>query len=295
MHAIGNYIIKESNKKVLYVTSDKFISDFIGINKKNNNNYDNIDYFKNKYRNIDVLIIDDIQFLANATQSQQEFFHTFNELHQEGKQIIISSDRSPEDLKLLEERLRTRFSWGLTVNIYPPDYDLRIQILKKKLSVHELARPVDEEVLEYIANNCTSDVRKLEGALNRLFAYTTMFNKERINLEVATEALKGHLNTYGYVKNNIQKIQNIVADYYKINIEDMKSKKRTNKIAYPRQIAMYLSRIMTDESLTRIGLEFGGKDHTTIMHAVDKISKEISIDNNLKQVINSLKEKINNK
>ena len=295
MHAIGNYIIKESNKKVLYVTSDKFISDFIGINKKNNNNYDNIDYFKNKYRNIDVLIIDDIQFLANATQSQQEFFHTFNELHQEGKQIIISSDRSPEDLKLLEERLRTRFSWGLTVNIYPPDYDLRIQILKKKLSVHELARPVDEEVLEYIANNCTSDVRKLEGALNRLFAYTTMFNKERINLEVATEALKGHLNTYGYVKNNIQKIQNIVADYYKINIEDMKSKKRTSKIAYPRQIAMYLSRIMTDESLTRIGLEFGGKDHTTIMHAVDKISKEISTDNNLKQVINMLKDKINSK
>ena len=295
MHAIGNYIIKESNKKVLYVTSDKFISDFIGINKKNNNNYDNIDYFKNKYRNIDVLIIDDIQFLANATQSQQEFFHTFNELHQEGKQIIISSDRSPEDLKLLEERLRTRFSWGLTVNIYPPDYDLRIQILKKKLSVHELARPVDEEVLEYIANNCTSDVRKLEGALHRLFAYTPMFNKERINLEVATEALKGHLNTYGYVKNNIQKIQNIVADYYKINIEDMKSKKRTSKIAYPRQIAMYLSRIMTDESLTRIGLEFGGKDHTTIMHAVDKISKEISTDNNLKQVINMLKDKINSK
>ena len=161
MQAIGNYIIKESNKKVLYVTSEKFISDFIGTSRRNNNNIDNIDYFKNKYRNIDVLIIDDIQFLANATQSQQEFFHTFNELHQEGKQIIISSDRSPEDLKLLEERLRTRFSWGLTVNIYPPDYNLRMQIIKKKLSVHELAKPVDEEVLEYIANNCTSDVRKL--------------------------------------------------------------------------------------------------------------------------------------
>ena len=190
MQAIGNYIIKESNKKVLYVTSDKFISDFIGLNRKNNNNIDNIDFFKNKYRNIDVLIIDDIQFLANATQSQQEFFHTFNELHQEGKQIIISSDRSPEDLKLLEDRLRTRFSWGLTVNIYPPDYNLRMEILKKKLSIHELAKPVDNAVLEFIANNCTSDVRKLEGALNRLFAYTTMFNKESINLEVATEALK---------------------------------------------------------------------------------------------------------
>lgn len=292
MQAIGNYIVKESNKKVLYVTSDKFISDFIGINRKNNNNYDNIDYFKNKYRNIDVLIIDDIQFLANATQSQQEFFHTFNELHQEGKQIIISSDRSPEDLKLLEERLRTRFSWGLTVNIYPPDYDLRMQILKKKLSVHELAKPIDEEVLEYIANNCTSDVRKLEGALNRLFAYTTMFNKEKINLEVATEALKGHLNSYGYIKNDIQKIQSVVADYYKINVEDMKSKKRTNNIAFPRQIAMYLSRILTDESLTRIGLEFGGKDHTTIIHAFDKIDKEIKNDSNLEQVINNIKNKL---
>lgn len=292
MQAIGNYIIKESNKRVLYVTSDRFISDFIGINRKNNNNLDNIEAFKDKYRNIDVLIIDDIQFLANATQSQQEFFHTFNELHQEGKQIIISSDRSPDDLKLLEERLRTRFSWGLTVNIYPPDYELRLEILKKKLSVHELARPVDNEVLEYIANNCTSDVRKLEGALNRLFAYTTMFNKEVINLEVATEALKGHLNSYGYVKNNIQKIQSIVADYYQIDVDDMKSKKRTNKIAFPRQIAMYLSRIMTDESFPRIGIEFGGKDHSTIIHACEKIEEDMKEDKNLETIINTLKQKI---
>ena len=292
MQAIGNYIIKESNKRVLYVTSDRFISDFIGINRKNNNNLDNIEAFKDKYRNIDVLIIDDIQFLANATQSQQEFFHTFNELHQEGKQIIISSDRSPDDLKLLEERLRNRFSWGLTVNIYPPDYELRLEILKKKLSVHELARPVDNEVLEYIANNCTSDVRKLEGALNRLFAYTTMFNKEVINLEVATEALKGHLNSYGYVKNNIQKIQSIVADYYQIDVADMKSKKRTNKIAFPRQIAMYLSRIMTDESFPRIGIEFGGKDHSTIIHACEKIEEDMKEDKNLETIINTLKQKI---
>lgn len=292
MQAIGNYIIKESNKKVLYVSSDNFINEFISINRKKNNNYDNIEYFKNKYRNIDVLIIDDIQFLANTIGSQQEFFHTFNELHQEGKQIIISSDRSPEDLKLLEERLRTRFSWGLTVNIYPPDYELRMEILKKKLSVHELARPVNEDVLEFIANNCTSDVRKLEGALNRLFAYTTMFNKEIIDLDVATEALKGHLTSYGYIKNNIQKIQSIVADYYKITLEDIKSKKRTANIAFARQVAMYLSRRMTDESLARIGVEFGGKDHTTIMHAVDKIEKEISKDKKLEEVINSIKEKI---
>ena len=151
---------------------------------------------------------------------------------------------------------------------------------------------MDNEVLEYIANNCTSDVRKLEGALNRLFAYTTMFNKEVINLEVATEALKGHLNSYGYVKNNIQKIQSIVADYYQIDVADMKSKKRTNKIAFPRQIAMYLSRIMTDESFPRIGIEFGGKDHSTIIHACEKIEEDMKEDKNLETIINTLKQKI---
>ena len=295
MQAIGNYIIKESNKKVLYVTSEKFKDDFRDIYRKNkdNTNYDNVDFFKNKYRNIDVLIIDDIQFLANATQSQQEFFNTFNELYDSGKQIIISSDRSPDDLKLLEERLRTRFSWGLPVNIYPPDYDLRMEILKKKLSVHELAFPIDEDVLEYIANNCTSDVRKLEGALNRLFAYKIMFNNiEKIDLEFATEALKGHMNSYGYIKNNIQKIQSVVADYYKISLEDMKSKKRTNNIAFPRQIAMYLARNLTNESLTRIGVEFGGKDHTTIMHACEKVDKEIKNDKKLEEVINKIKQNL---
>ena len=152
MQAIGNYIIKESSKKVLYITSEKFKDDFISIYRKNNNNLDDINSFKDKYRNIDVLIIDDIQFLANAEKSQQEFFHTFNELHEEGKQIIISSDRSPEDLKLLEERLRTRFSWGLTVNIYPPDYELRMEILKKKLNVHELAKPINEDVQKYVTS-----------------------------------------------------------------------------------------------------------------------------------------------
>ena len=193
---------------------------------------------------------------------------------------------------MLEDRLRTRFSWGLTVNIYPPDYNLRMEILKKKLSIHELAKPVDNAVLEFIANNCTSDVRKLEGALNRLFAYTTMFNKESINLEVATEALKEQLNSYGYMKNNIQKIQNVVADYYKISVDDIKSKKRTSKIVFPRQVAMYLSRVMTDESFPRIGIEFGGKDHSTIIHACEKIENEMLNDKNLEDVINKLKEKI---
>lgn len=292
MQAIGNYIIENSDKKVLYVTSDTFISDFIKINKKNSNNMDNIDYFKDKYRNLDVLIVDDIQFLADATKSQQEFFHTFNELHREGKQIIISSDRSPEDLKLLEERLRTRFNMGLTVNLYPPDFDLSMQIIRKKLSVHELAKPLDDDVIEFIANNFSSDVRALEGAINRLFAYSAMFNTPKINLDIATEALKEQLNSFSYIKNDIKKIQTIVAKYYNISVDDMKSKKRTNKVAYPRQIAMYLSRELTDESLTRIGLEFGGKDHTTIMHGIDKIKDEIKKDSGLLQIINTLKEQL---
>ena len=291
MHAIGNYIINNSNKKVLYVTSERFISDFVNINKKDSTS-DFVNNFKNKYRNIDVLIIDDIQFLANATQSQQEFFHTFNELHQDGKQIIISSDRSPDDLKLLEDRLRTRFNWGLATNIFPPDYDLRIEILKKKLSVHELAKPLSEDVIEFIANNCNSDVRKLEGALNRLFAYTAMFNKDKIDLTVAIEALNDYLSSASYLKNNIQKIQKIVGDYYNISVEDLISKKRTNNIALPRQIGMYLSRSLTDESFPRIGIEFGGRDHSTVMHACDKIEKEIKNNKEFKNIIESLKTKI---
>lgn len=292
MQAIGNYIIQNSNKKVLYVTSEKFIQDFIGINKKNSNNLDNIDYFKNKYRNIDVLIIDDIQFLADAPKSQQEFFHTFNELHQEGKQIIISSDRSPDDLKVLEERLRTRFNMGLTANIAPPDFDLGMQIIQRKLKYYEFVKPMDEEVLEFIANNFSTDVRKLEGALNRLFAYTTMINPPRITLEIASEALKEQLNSFSYMKNDVKKIQNVVAKYYNITVDDMKSKKRLKKIAFPRQIAMYLSRELTNESLARIGLEFGGKDHTTIMHGIEKISNEMKKDSGLVEVINQLKEQL---
>lgn len=292
MHAIGNYIVKTSSKKVLYVTSERFKSDFVGINKKESNNIDYVENFKEKYRNVDILIIDDIQFLANATQSQQEFFHTFNELHQEGKQIIISSDRSPDDLKLLEDRLRTRFNWGLAVNIFPPDYELRIEILKKKLSIHELAKPLSEDVIEFIANNCASDVRKLEGALNRLFAYTAMFNKDRIDLDVAIEALNDYLSSVCYIKNNIQKIQKVVSDFFNITLEDMISKKRTNNIALPRQIGMYLSRILTDESFPRIGMEFGGKDHTTVMHACEKIDKEMKKSKDFKNTIEQLKVKL---
>lgn len=294
MQAIGNYIIDTTNKKVLYITSDKFKSDFIAINKRKNdeNNIEYVESFKDKYRNIDVLIIDDIQFLAGANESQNEFFHTFNELHQEGKQIIISSDRSPDDLKLLEERLRTRFNWGLAVNIFPPEYELRIEILKKKLSAHEIARPIKDDVLIFIANNCAADVRKLEGALNRLFAYTAIFNKDVIDIDVAKDALSDYLSSTAYIKNNIQKIQKIVSDYYQVTIEDMNSKKRNSKVAFPRQVAMYLSRQLTDESFPRIGIEFGGRDHTTVIHACNKIDLEIKNNKEFKNTIELLKKKL---
>lgn len=294
MQAIGNYILKNTNKRVLYVTSDNFISDFIDINKDKKNNFDYVNRFKKKYRDIDVLIIDDIQFLGGATQTQQEFFHTFNNLYNDEKQILISSDRSPDDLKILEDRLRTRFNWGLTVNISPPDFQLRYDILKKKIAGQGLTTNFPDNVIDYIANNCASDIRQLEGAITRLYAYATMMNGSDITLELAIEALKDYLGKNLNTKNKIQHIQYVVANYYKITVEDLKSKKRKNDVAIPRQIAMYLCREMTDESFPKIGIEFG-KDHSTVVHACDKIRRDLEKETNrqLKEVIRILKEKIN--
>ena len=292
MHAIGNYIVENSNKNVLYVTSDNFINDFVGINKKDNENYDVIEHFKEKYRNIDVLIIDDIQFLGGAEKTQQEFFHTFNTLYDSNKQIIISSDRSPDDLKLLEDRLRTRFRWGLTVNIFPPDFDLRCKILKNKMSGHEVAKLVKNEVIEYIANNCESDVRHLEGAITRLYAYAAMYNPTEINLEFSTDALRDYLSKSVYSSNNITKIQKAVADYFNITVDNLKSKKRTADINNARQIAIYLCRMTTEETTTRIGLEFGNRDHSTVLHAIEKVSKDVKTNEELKNQLAEIKNKI---
>lgn len=294
MHAIGNYISNNTSKNVLYVTSEQFITDFLGINKKDKKgtNFDYVDYFKNKYRNIDVLIIDDIQFLGSAQQTQQEFFHTFNKLYDDNKQIIISSDRSPDDLKILEDRLRTRFSWGLSVNIFPPDFELRKQILLKKISGQGMSSNVPNDVIEYIANNCQSDVRQLEGAVTRLFAYATMMSGSDITLDLAIDALKDYLNKSIGTKNSVQRIQRVVADYYQISVEDIKSKKRHASIAYPRQIAMYLTRKLTDESFPKIGIEFGGRDHSTVIHSVDKIAEEINQNKQLKNLVETLEEQI---
>ncbi len=292
MHAIGNYIVETTDKKVLYVTSDKFISDFIGINRKDTDNYDVIEHFKEKYRNIDVLIIDDIQFLGGAEKTQQEFFHTFNTLYDSNKQIIISSDRSPDDLKLLEDRLRTRFRWGLTANIFPPDFDLRCKILKDKMSGLEGAKLIKDDVIEYIANNCESDVRYLEGSIRRLFAFAAMYSPKEINLDFAIEALKDYIGSTVYSNSNISKIQKAVAEYFNITVDNLKSKKRTANINNARQIAIYLCRMITEETTTRIGLEFGNRDHSTVLHAIEKISKDVKKSEELKNQISEIKNKI---
>ena len=294
MHAIGNYITNNSNRKVLYVTSDQFIQDFIGINKKDDKgtNFNYVDFFKKKYRNIDVLIIDDIQFLGGATQTQQEFFHTFNSLYNDSKQIIISSDRSPDDLKLLEDRLRTRFCWGLTVNIFPPDFTLRTEILKKKIVAGDFEKEIPDDVIEYIASNIGTDVRQLEGSITRLIAYSTIMGGVDITLDLSIEALKDFISKGMGEKNNIHRIQKIVSDYFQISVEDIKSKKRSSNISFPRQIAMYLCRNMTSESFPKIGTEFGGKDHTTVMHSCEKIEKEIKVNKDLENIIEKLKKDI---
>lgn len=293
MHAVGNYI-EENNKdlKVLYTTSDEFRKDYTGISTTDNS----IDYaneFKNKYRNIDVLIIDDIQYLVGAEKTQEEFFHTFNDLHSRNKQIIISSDRSPEDLKLLEERLTSRFAWGLPVDIYPPDFELRCRIIKDKIKhLNTIADKMTEEAIEFIANNCDTDVRSLEGAINRLVAYTAMCVPGKIDLDFINEALKDYISKNPYVQNDIASIQKAVADYYKITVEVLKGKKRSANIAYPRMVAMYMCRYMTDQSFPRIGLEFGGRDHTTVMHGVNKIEEDLKNNSQLKEIINEIKSKM---
>lgn len=292
MQAIGNYIETNSQKRVLYVTSEQFMADFSEIGRKDNStaneNYNYVDYFKDKYRNIDVLIIDDIQFLAGP-RTQQEFFHTFNTLYDDKKQIIISSDRSPNDLKLLEDRLRTRFCWGLTVDIYPPDMELRVNILKKKIEGNKINKPIPSEVLEYIASNMASDVRQLEGAITRLLAYSTMMGGIEIDLPMAVEALKDSINKGTSDKTNITKVQNVVADYFQISVDDLKGKKRSSSIAFPRQIAMYLSREVLNESYQRIGLEFGGRDHSTVMSSCEKIKDSIKTTKSIRDTVEKIK------
>lgn len=285
MHAIGNDILTHQPKtKIKYITSENFMNELIdGI--RNNTNTE----FRNKYRNVDVLLIDDIQFLAKKESTQEEFFHTFNTLYEANKQIIISSDKPPNEIPKLEERLRTRFAQGLPTDIQPPDFETRIAILKKKAE-DELIE-IDSNVFEYIAENVQSNIRELEGILVRISAYSKL-NHMPIDLETAKKCLETLITPNESVKITGELIQEKVAEYYQIRMEDFKAKRRTKDIAYPRQIAMYLCREMTDLSLPKIGDMFGGRDHSTVIHAYDKIALEMKNDPTLQITINKIKSNV---
>ncbi|MDR6120826.1 chromosomal replication initiator protein [Bacillus sp. SLBN-46] len=281
MHAIGHYVLDHNpSAKVVYLSSEKFTNEF--INSIRDNKAEN---FRNKYRNVDILLIDDIQFLAGKESTQEEFFHTFNALHEESKQIIISSDRPPREIPTLEDRLRSRFEWGLITDITPPDLETRIAILRKKAKAEGLDIP--NEVMLYIANQIDSNIRELEGALIRVVAYSSLINKD-INADLAAEALKDIIPSSKPKVITILEIQRVVGEHYSIKLEDFKAKKRTKSVAFPRQIAMYLSRELTDYSLPKIGEEFGGRDHTTVIHAHEKISKLLQTDAQLQKQMKEL-------
>jgi chromosomal replication initiator protein len=288
MHAIGHYILQNNSKsKVVYVSSEKFTNELINSIKDDKNVE-----FRNKYRNVDVLLIDDIQFIAGKERTQEEFFHTFNALHDANKQIILSSDRPPKEIPTLEDRLRSRFEWGLIADIQPPDFETRIAILKKKADVEGLN--VSNDVMVYIATKIKSNIRELEGALIRIVAYSSLTNKE-ISTDLAVEALKDIISNKASKQVTIDLIIDVVANYYNLRIEDFKSQRRTRNVSYPRQIAMYLCRKLTDTSLPKIGEEFGGRDHTTVIHAYEKINNGLKEDEALQEAINEITKKIHQK
>ncbi|HBH0715081.1 TPA: chromosomal replication initiator protein DnaA, partial [Clostridioides difficile] len=281
MHAIGHHIVSQKkDSKVVYVSSEKFTNELINSIKDDKN-----EEFRNKYRNVDVLLIDDIQFIAGKERTQEEFFHTFNTLHEANKQIIISSDRPPKDIPTLEDRLRSRFEMGLITDIQAPDFETRIAILRKKAQLERIDVP--NEVMSYIAKNIKSNIRELEGALTRVVAYSSLSNRV-ISFDLATEALKDIITTSKNEEINVLRIKEKVSSVFNLKMEDFNSKKRTRSIAYPRQIAMYLTRELTDLSLPKIGEEFGGRDHTTVIHAHDKVSKDIEESEEIKTKIDKI-------
>jgi len=285
MHAIGHYILSQNpSTKVLYVSSEKFTNELITSIQTNKNVE-----FRNRYRNVDVLLIDDIQFIAGKESTQEEFFHTFNALHEANKQIIISSDKPPKEIPTLEDRLRSRFEWGLIADIQPPDLETRVAILRKKAELENIE--VDDEVLLFIAKRIESNIRELEGALIRIMAYSAL-NNNKLDVSIASEALKDIISDNRPKPITADLIMNVVATHFKLDVDDFRSKKRSRSIAYPRQIAMYLCRELTDLSLPKIGEEFGGRDHTTVIHACEKIASELESDIELNKIINKLKNDI---
>ena len=282
MHAIGQAVLKNSpGKKVVYVSSEAFTNEFITRLRENR-----LDAFKTRYRNTDILLIDDIQFLTEKDRIQEEFFHTFNALHDAGKQIVISSDRPPKEINPLEERLRSRFEWGLITDIQPPDWETRCAILQRKaLSEHI---KVDNEVISLIADNIKTNIRELEGALNKVIYSCIIHKRSYADMEFAKEALKEILVPDAPPKLTINNVQKLVADYYQISIEDMKGKKKDRYIAFPRQIAMFLCRELVGATTPQIGRDFGGRDHTTVMYACEKIGTARKTDPQLDRSLNDI-------
>lgn len=289
MHSIAHFILKNKpDAKILYVTSEKFTNELIDA-IRNKNNVSTTE-FREKYRNNDVLLIDDIQFIIGKESTQEEFFHTFNSLYEAKKQIIISSDRPPKEIETLEDRLRSRFEWGLTVDIQQPDYETRMAILRKKEELE--GYNIDNEIIKYIASNVKSNIRELEGALTKIVASSKLNNRE-INLELAEDALKDLISPNAAREVTPQLIINVVAEHFGIQALDLIGQKRSKELVFPRQIVMYLCGEMTSESLQNIGKALGGRDHTTIIHGTKKISSELKTDDNLKNTIDILKKKIN--
>ncbi len=286
MQAIAHFIINHNpDSRVVYVSSETFTNELINAIKD-----DKTVDFRDKYRNIDILLVDDIQFLAKKERTQEEFFHTFNALHEANRQLIISSDRPPKEIPTLEERLRSRFEWGLITDIQKPDLETRIAILRKKADIENLKIP--NEVIIYIANKIKSNIRELEGALVKVIAYSSLVDKN-IDINLAQEALKDLVNKDEISKEiTIDKIKKVIVDYYNLEKEDMQSKKRTQKIAFPRQIAMYFSRELTDFSLPHIGEEFGGRDHTTVLHAYNKILEKKENEKNFAITLDNIKDRL---
>ncbi len=287
MQAIGHHIINQNkNAKVVYISSEQFTNEMIESIKSGNQ-----ETFRNKYRYADVLLVDDIQFIGGKEGTQEEFFHTFNALHSSNKQIVISSDRPPHEISTLEDRLRSRFEWGITTDIQPPDYETRIAILRKKAEKDKINIP--DEVFEFIAKNIQSNIRELEGALNKINAYAELLD-QKISLSLSQEAIKDIICENDKKEITIDLIKQTVTSYYNLKTNDLDSKKRPKNIVRPRHIAMFLCCEMTDESLSKIGESFGGRDHTTIMSARDNIRKEINKDNKLNNEIEKIKKELKN-
>ncbi len=291
MHSIAHFILENDiNKKVLYVTSETFTNELIEALKIGKSN--NLAEFKKKYRDIDVLLVDDIQFIIGKESTQEEFFHTFNHLHSSGKQIIISSDKPPKDIETLEARLRTRFEWGLIADISSPDYETRMAILYKKIELDGLQKyNIPNDVIQYIATNIKSNIRELEGSFNKLIALHKLKHAE-ININLAAEALKDIISPNETRQITPELILDTVSEHFGVAVADLKSGKRNSNIAIPRQIVMYLCRELTDIPLKTIGIMLGGRDHSTVNHGVEKIKEEIKMDEALNNTVEIIKKKI---